>query len=119
MKFRTLFLSAASVAAILPSVSHATTESAALGACARAFAASMASPGASAPAFKLKYRSSAAGSAITEYYASREYTFYLQAHDVKTGATLARATCTADRQGTQIALNAKPLDGAEATLAAR
>jgi hypothetical protein len=119
MNFRALFLSAASIAAISPSLSHASPENAALGACARAFAASMATPGTSAPAFKLRYRSSAAGSAIADYYSSHEYTFYLQAHDSKTGAPLARATCTADTRGIQVALNAAPLDGTEATLAAR
>jgi hypothetical protein len=119
MNFRTLLLCAASVAAISPSISRASTENAALGACAKAFAASMASAGSSAPAFKLKYRGSQAGSAIADYYRSRDYTFYLQARDPKTGATLARATCTADTRGTQIALTATPLSGAEATLAAR
>jgi hypothetical protein len=119
MNFRALLLSAASSAAIFPAVSHATSENAALGACARAFAASMATPGSGAPAFKLKYRSNAAGSSISDYYSGHEYTFYLQAHDLKTGATLARATCTADTHGAQIALIATPLTGTEATLAAR
>jgi hypothetical protein len=119
MNFRTLILSAASIAALSPAVSFASPENAALGACARAFAASMASPGSSAPAFKVKYFSGQAQSAIAEYYNSREYTFYLQANDLKTGATLARATCTTDTRGTQVALTAAPLNGSEATLAAR
>jgi hypothetical protein len=119
MKFRTLFFAAASIATLSPSLSQASTETAALDACARAFAASMAAPGSSAPAFKLKYSSSQASSAIVEYYSSHEYTFYLQARDPKTGATLARATCTADTRGALVALNATPLDGSEATLAAR
>jgi len=118
MNFRTLILSAASIAAFSPLISHASTETAALGACARAFAASMAAPGSSAPAFKLKYRSSQAGSAIADYYSGHEYTFFLQAHDPKTGATLASATCTADTRGAQVALTTAPLDGPEATLAA-
>lgn len=119
MKFRTLLFSAASLAAFSPVVSQASAESAALGACARAFAASMASPGSSAPAFQLKYRHSQAGSAIADYYSGREYTFYLQAHDAKTGATVARATCTADTRGIQAAVTATPLNAPEATLAAR
>jgi hypothetical protein len=119
MNFRTFFFAAASIAALSPSISQASTETAALGACARAFAASMAAPGSNAPLFKLKYRSSQAGSAIADYYGGHEYTFYLQAHDPKTGATVARATCTADTRGIQVALTATPLDGAEATLAAR
>ena len=119
MNFRTFILSAASIAAFLPAVSHASPENAALDACVRAFAASMATPGSSAPAFKLKYRSSPAGSAIADYYSRHEYTFYLQAHDPKSGATLARATCTADARGIQVALRTTPQDGSEATLAAR
>jgi hypothetical protein len=118
MNFRTLS-AAVAIAAFLPVISHASTEAAALGACTRAFAASMAAPGSSAPAFKLKYRGSPAGSAVADYYSGHEFTFYLQAHDPKTGATLARATCTADARGIQVALSAAPLDGSEATLAAR
>jgi hypothetical protein len=79
----------------------------------------MASPGSDAPSFKLKYRSSQARSSIVDYYSSHDYTFYLQARDLKTGVTLARATCTADTRGTQIALTATPLDEPQATLAAR
>ena len=119
MIIRTLILSAASIAAISPSVSFASHENAALDACTRAFAASMASPGSTAPAFKLKYRGGSAVSPILDYYSSQEYTFDLQAHDLKTGATLARATCTADARGNQVALTATPLNGTEATLAAR
>jgi hypothetical protein len=119
MSFRTFILSAASIAAFLPAVSHASPENAALDACVRAFAASMATPGSGAPAFKLKYRSSQPGSAIAEYYSGHEYSFELQAHDPKTGATVARATCTADNRGAQLALATIPLDGRQATLAAR
>jgi hypothetical protein len=119
MKFRTLFFAAASIASLAPSLSQASTETAALAACARAFAASVAAAGSDAPLFKLKYRSSQAGSAIADYYSGHEYTFYLQAHDPKTGATVARATCSADTRGIQVALTATPLDGTEATFAAR
>jgi hypothetical protein len=119
MKIRTFLLSAASTAAFFPYVSHASPENTALNACARAFAASIAPAGSSAPAFKLKYRNSQPGSAIDEYYGGREYTFYLQAHDSKTGATVASASCTADTRGAHLALTATPLDGQEATLAAR
>jgi hypothetical protein len=118
MRFRTLFFAAAAIAALSPSLSQASTENAALAACARAFAASMASPGSGAPAFKLKYRSNQAGSPIVDYYNNGEYTFYLHASDAKTGATLARATCTANTRGAQVALTATPLNS-EATLAAR
>jgi hypothetical protein len=119
MNIRALILSAASIAALSPAVSFASPENAALDACARAFAASTAAPGSGAPAFKLKYHSSQAGNSILDYYGSHEYTFYPQALDLKTGATLARATCTTDMRGTQVALAAMPLNGSEATLAAR
>jgi hypothetical protein len=119
MNIRALFLSMASAAAILPSISHASGENAALNACARAFAASMTAAGSSAPTFKLKYLSGHPGSTFADYYSGSEYTFYLQAHDPKTGLTLARATCTADTRGTHVALTSTPLDGQEATLAAK
>jgi hypothetical protein len=119
MNIRTLILSATSIAAFLPAVSFASPENAALDACARAFAASTAAPGAGAPAFKLKYRASEAGNSILDYYGSHEYTFYLEARDLKTGATLARATCTTGMHGTQVALAAIPLNASEGTLAAR
>jgi hypothetical protein len=119
MNFRTLILGVASIAALSPAVSFASPENTALGACTRAFAASMASPGSGAPAFKVKYLSGQAQSAIAEYYSSREFTIYLQARDLKTGATLGRAMCTADMRGTLVALTATPLNGSEATLAAR
>jgi hypothetical protein len=118
MNFRTLIVGAASIAAFLPAISHASPETAALGACTRAFAASMASPGSNAPAFKLKYRGTPAGSAIADYYNGHEYTFYLQARDLK-GATLARATCTATTRDDKVALTTAPADGWEAILAAR
>jgi hypothetical protein len=55
----------------------------------------------------LKYHGEPAG-ALGDYYRGREYTFYLQARDPKTGATLARATCSADTSGTVVALTATP-----------
>jgi hypothetical protein len=119
MNLRTLILAAASVAAISPSISQAAPENAALNACARVFAASVASPGGSAPGFKLKYLGAQPGTTFNDYYSNHEYTFYLQAHDPKSGLTLARATCTTDIRGTHVALSKSPADGAEGTLAAR
>ena len=104
MTIRKLLLAAASIAAIAPAVSHASGESAALTACAQAFATSLASASGT-PTFKLKYHSESAG-ALGDYYRSREYTFYLKAHDPKTGSTLAHATCSADTNGTVVALTA-------------
>jgi hypothetical protein len=106
MTIRKLLLTAASIAAICPAVSHASPENAALNACAQAFATSLAS-GSAAPTFKLKYHSESVGT-MAEYYSSHEFTFYLQARDPKTGLTLGRATCSADTHGAVIALTATP-----------
>jgi hypothetical protein len=106
MIIRKLLLTAASIAAICPAVSHASTETTALNACAQAFATSLGS-GSAAPTFKLKYHGEPSGT-LAEYYSSHAFTFYLQAHDPKTGLTLARATCSADPRGTVIALTAAP-----------
>jgi hypothetical protein len=107
MIIRGLLLTAASIAAICPAVSHASAESTALNACAQAFATSLAS-GSGAPTFTLKYHSESAGP-LADYYGSHEFTFDLQARDPKTGLTLARATCSADTHGAVVALRAAPL----------
>jgi hypothetical protein len=108
MIIRKLLLTAASIAAICPAVSHASPENTALNACAQAFATSLAS-GSGTPSFKLKYHSESAGP-VADYYSSREFTFYLQARDPKTGLTLARATCSADTRGAVIGLTATPAE---------
>jgi hypothetical protein len=108
MIIRTLLLTAASIAAICPAVSHASPENTALNACAQAFATSLAS-GSAAPTFKLKYHKESAGT-FADYYGSRKFTFDLQARDPKTGLTLARATCSVDTSGAVIALTATPLE---------
>jgi hypothetical protein len=103
MDIRKLFLCAAAAAAISPSIAAAASpQDTALQACASAFAAKIASPGTAAPSFKLQYNGSAE-SAVEEYY-GHEFTFYLRAHDKKTGVTLARATCSADTHGAVTAL---------------
>jgi hypothetical protein len=108
MTIRKLLLTAAFIGVISPIVSLASTENAALNACAQAFATSLA-PGSAAPAFTLKYHSGSAGP-LADYYNSQKFTFYLQARDPKTGLTLARATCSADTRGAVIALTATPLE---------
>jgi hypothetical protein len=117
MIIRNLFLAAALGAAISPSVSHASPENAALNACARAFASSLGAAGSGSPSYKLKYRGNQAAGVLADYY-HRDYTFYLLANDSKTGAPLARATCSTDSHGTNVALTATPLDG-PATLEAK
>ena len=116
MTIRKLLLAAASIAAIAPTVSFASAENTALKACAQAFATSLASAS-GAPTYKLKYHSEPT-SALVDYYEGRKYTFYLQAHDPKTGSTLASATCSANTNGTVVALTATPAETSP-TLAAR
>jgi hypothetical protein len=72
--------------------------------------------GSGAPTFKLKYRCASA-STLADYYRSHDYTFNLQAHDPKTGSTLARATCSADTRGAVLALTATPLETSPALAA--
>jgi hypothetical protein len=107
MTIRKLLLAAASIAAICPAVSQAFPENTALNACAQAFATTLAS-GSAAPAIKLKYHHSESAGPLADYYSSREFTFYLQARDPKTGLTLARATCSADTRGNVLGLTATP-----------
>ena len=116
-----LGLALASVAALAPVISNASPEKAALNACARAFASSLASPGAAAPAFKLAYHSSEFGGSMLELYAvEREYTFDLNANDPKTWLPIARASCTTDAHGAVVALSPVPLlHAAGAAVAAR
>jgi hypothetical protein len=111
MCIRNLLLAAALGAAISPSISHASPEDAALNACVRAFASSLAAAGSSAPSYKLKYLGNRSAGALADYY-HRDYTFNLLAHDSKTGAPLARATCSTDPHGNKVALTAAPLDAA-------
>jgi hypothetical protein len=103
MKFHKVSLAAATIVALVPAISSASTEKSALTACAQAFASSLASPGAAAPGFKVDYRGNQdSGSMIPTY--AREYTFYLRANDEKTGRIVARASCTTDARGEVIAL---------------
>jgi hypothetical protein len=112
MTIRKVLLAAASIAAIAPAISYASPENSALKACAQAFASSLAG-GAAVPVVKVRYHSEPR-SATVEYYSNREYTFYLQANDPKTGSTLARATCSADVRGEVVGLTATPLETAPA-----
>ena len=113
-----LGLTLASIAALTPVISNASPEKAALDACARAFATSLAAPGAAAPAFKLAYRSNEFAGSMLEFY-TREYTFDLNANDPKTGLPIARASCSTDAHGAVVALSPIPLDAAHPAVAAR
>lgn len=118
MNLRKIGLAVATIAAFAPAISNASPERSAMKACARAFAASLASPGSAAPAFKVSYQGDLFSGSMLEFY-SREYTFELHANDQKTGLPIARASCSADRSGTVTALSSIPLDAVSPTLAAR
>ena len=118
MNFRKISLTAATLAVLVPAMSQAGPERDALKACARAFASSLASPGAAAPAFKVNYRGNQSTGSMLEFY-TREYTFDLHANDPKTGATIARASCSTDMRGAVLTLSPLPLDVEHPTLAAR
>lgn len=118
MIIRNIPLAVAAIAALTPLISNASPEKAALTACAQAFASSLASPGASAPTYKIAYRGSDIPGSMVDFY-SREYTFELQAHDAKTGSSIARASCSTDVRGNVVALSSMPLATAGTTLAAR
>jgi hypothetical protein len=113
-----LGLALASIAALTPVISNASPEKAALNACARAFASSLAAPGAATPTFKLAYHGNEFVGSMLEFY-TREYTFDLNANDVKTGLPIARASCSTDSHGAVVALSSIPLDGPHAAVAAR
>jgi hypothetical protein len=118
MNVRQVGLIAAAIAAFSPAISHATTERAALDACARAFAMSLAAPGGAAPTFRLVYGSPHNTGSMSEYFA-REYTFELRADSQKTGLPIARASCSTDARGAVIALSPIPMEAVRATLATR
>jgi len=115
MKFRTIALAIASIAALSPAISNASSERASAKACANAFAASLAASGSATP-YKFAYRGGSS-STLADFYPS-EFTFTLEAHDPKSGAAIARARCSTDFRGTVTAISAVPLNANPATLAA-
>jgi hypothetical protein len=117
MKFRHISLAIATIAILVPAVSNASPEEAALNACARAFASSLASPGKAAPTFKVVHLEDRSFGSMLAVY-DREYLFDLHAND-KAGTAIARASCSTDPHGVVIALASVPLEAAPATLAAR
>jgi hypothetical protein len=117
MNFRKIGLAAATIAALAPAVSNAAPEKAAVEACARAFASSLASADAVAPTYKVDYRGIQYVEPVTEMY-SRGYTFHLFAKS-KTGLPIAQANCTTDRNGVVVALSALPQDSKPPALTAR
>jgi hypothetical protein len=118
MNSRSIVLGVASIAALVPAISNASPERAALDACAAAFASSLAAPGSSGPAFKVDYRFNQVGGSMLELY-SRAFTFDLYANDVKTGAPIARASCSTNDHGSVVALSPVPLGAWRPTRAPR
>jgi len=118
MKFRQLGLLLASIAALVPVASHASSEKTALNACVRAFASSLAAPGSAAPAYKVAYSGSEYNGSMLAFYA-REFTFELHAKNMKTGLSIARASCSVDSHGSVIALSPVPLNAPRAGMAAK
>ena len=118
MKFRHSALAAASIVVFAPAISNASPEKAALKACARAFASSLAAPGAAVPSYKVAYRDNRFAGSMLEFYA-REFTFELNANDLKTGQPIARASCSTDSHGAVVSLASMPLDGEHRTYAAQ
>jgi hypothetical protein len=118
MKFRHIALVAASIAALAPAISNASPEKAALNACAHAFASSLAAPGAAVPSYKVAYRDNRFAGSMLEFY-TREYTFELNANDIKTGLPIARASCSTDSHGAVVSLSSIPVDAEHRSFAAQ
>jgi len=112
---RTISFAAVCVAALSPALANATPEKTSAQACASAFASSMATHGTEAQPYKFAYRGGSTAS-VVNFYPS-DFTFTMIARDPKTGATIARAQCTADSRGSVTGLAALPLDTKTATLA--
>ncbi len=115
MKFRTIALTVAAVAALAPAISMASPEKAFAKACADAFATSMATPGTATPAYKLAFRGSFGG-VLADFY-PRDYTFTMVANDAKTRLPIARARCSTNSHGAVIAMDTIPLNDKPAALA--
>jgi hypothetical protein len=111
MNFRNLSLAITAIAAISPVVASASPEDAALKACVKAFASSIAAPGVASPAFKVNYAQKPFVSPVTDYF-TRSYSFTMKAQNPKTGLAFASATCSADMHGAvlEFVTTAKPAD---------
>lgn len=117
MLIRKIALTCAVLAAVSPIIANATSERTSAKACAHAFATSIAAHGENAPAFKLAYHDSV-GSALSNFYPT-DYTFTLEAHDPKTGAAIARASCSTNYHGVVTEISPLPLETNATSLDAR
>jgi hypothetical protein len=119
MKYRIIGLALATIASVSPAISRASTEKDALNSCVRTFAASLATPGTTAPAYKVEYRGNQyVQSAVAEVY-GRGYTFHLLARNAKTRLPLAQASCETDSHGAVVAMSPLPADSPLPSLAAQ
>ena len=118
MNLRKISLAAAAVTALSPAISNASPESDALSACARAFATSLAAPGAAAPTFIVKDGSARQATSVGDFF-GHQYTFDLYANSNKTGTPIARATCSTNWRGTVVALSPVAWDALPTGLTAR
>ena len=116
MNIRRFALAAAAV--LSPIICMASPETAALNACAHAFASSLAAAGSAPPAFKVVYGGEHYANSAADFYA-RTYTFDLHAKNQKTGLPIARASCSTDLRGSVISLSSLPLDAARRDLTAQ
>jgi hypothetical protein len=117
MRYRIIGLSLAAIASLAPAISQASTEKDALESCVRTFAASLAAPGAAAPAYRVEYRGNQYVQSLSLIY-SHGYTFHLFARNGRTGTSLAQASCETDSHGAVVAMSPLPA-GALQTLAAQ
>lgn len=115
MTFRNIALATVTLVALSPVIATASPEKVSVRACARAFASSIGAVG-DAPAYKVAYPTEVTGS-LADFYPTG-YTFMLEAHDSKSGAAIARATCSTNSRGAVTAISAIPLDEKSARLAA-
>lgn len=118
MKYREISITAAACAVLVPALCQAGPEGDALNACAQAFASSLARPGAPVVAYKVNHRSNQSSGSMLDLY-SRTYTFDLHANDSKTGAAIARASCSTDIHGAVLTLSPVRLDAEHPALAGR
>jgi hypothetical protein len=118
MILRKVALAAVTIAASSPAISNASPERISAKACASAFASSIAAPGAAAAAYKLAFRGTTGGSALSDFYPS-DFTFTLEARDPKTGLPIARALCSTDYRGTVTTISAVPLNADAGKLASQ
>jgi hypothetical protein len=119
MNYRIIGLALATIASVAPALSHASTEKDALNSCVRTFAASLAAPGAAAPAYKVEYRGNQyVQSMVAEVY-SHGYTFHLLARNAKTRLPLAQANCETDSHGAVVAMSPLPAESPLPSLAAQ